>query len=136
MRELTYRAFRTHTDHMSTHITETAWVPTDTFANRLVLVRRELDITVREAADRTGLHYATWSTWENGRKPADMVAVVDAIAGGLGVDRAWLMWGKANAPTGGGGGRVSMLEEGRTRRDSNPQPSDPKVGGSALGLAA
>jgi transcriptional regulator with XRE-family HTH domain len=70
-----------------------AWVPSDTFATRLVLVRRELGITVKEAASRCGLHYATWSTWENGRTPANAGEVVAAIANGLHVDRDWLMWG-------------------------------------------
>ena len=66
---------------------------------RLVLVRRELGISVKEAADKCGLRYATWSTWENGRKPADMAGVVDAISSELGVDREWLMWGRTdNAP--------------------------------------
>jgi transcriptional regulator with XRE-family HTH domain len=73
-----------------------AWVPSDTFATRLVLVRRELGVSVKEAAAQAGLHYATWSTWENGRKPADMAAVVRAISDGLGVDRDWLMWGHTN----------------------------------------
>jgi transcriptional regulator with XRE-family HTH domain len=82
-----------------------AWVPSDTFANRLVLVRRELGLSVKEAAVRAGIHYATWSTWENGRKPADMVAVVDAISAQLGVDRTWLMWGgRSEAPHPGGPG--------------------------------
>lgn len=81
-----------HSVHMSIDITH-AWVPTDTFGTRLVLVRRELGLTVKEAADRCGLHYATWSTWENGRNPANMAAVVRAITRGLGVSREWLMWG-------------------------------------------
>lgn len=75
------------------------WVPTITFATRLILVRRELGLSVKAAASQCGLHYATWSTWENGRKPADMAAVVSAIVEGLGVDRDWLMWGQTqNAP--------------------------------------
>lgn len=76
-----------------------AWIPANTFASRLVLVRRELGLTVKDAATRCDLHYATWSTWENGRKPGDMAAVVSAISKGLGVDRTWLMWGQTeNAP--------------------------------------
>ena len=89
-----------------------AWVPSDTFATRLLLVRRELGLNVKDAAAQCGLHYATWSTWENGRKPADMAGVVDAISSSLGVDRAWLMWGTKNdapqphGPQGGGEGSV------------------------------
>lgn len=77
---------------MSTE-TAHAWVPTDSFGSRLVLTRRELGLSVKDAADMCGLHYATWSTWENGRKPANMAAVVRAISDGLGVSRDWLMWG-------------------------------------------
>ncbi len=98
---------------------QTAWVPHDSFANRLVLVRRELGLNVKEAAARCGLHYATWSTWENGRKPADMVGVVDSIHQGLGVERSWLMWGVAEnpRPEGPGGGSVVRHQglEPRTR---------------------
>jgi len=84
-----------------------AWVPTDNFGTRLLLVRRELDLTVKEAAIKCGLHYATWSTWENGRKPADMAAVVKAVSDGLGVSRAWLMWGGAPESPGPAGTPVS-----------------------------
>lgn len=75
-----------------------AWIPSNTFATRLILVRRELGLNVKDAAAKSGLHYATWSTWENGRTPADMAAVVKAISEGLGVDREWLMWGQKEAP--------------------------------------
>jgi transcriptional regulator with XRE-family HTH domain len=73
--------------------TAQAWVPSDHFGTRLLLARRELGLTVKEAALRCGLHYATWSTWENGRTPADMAAVAQAVSAGLGVSREWLMWG-------------------------------------------
>lgn len=99
-----------------------AWVPSNTFGTRLLLVRRELGITVKDAAAKCGLHYATWSTWENGRKPADMAAVVEAISDGLGVDRAWLMWGKTNEtpqPDGPEG-----LDGSYAMQDLNLQPAD------------
>ena len=90
------------------------WVPTDTFGTRLLLARRELDLTVKEAAAMCGLHYATWSTWENGRKPADMAAVVKAVSDGLGVSRAWLMWGRdaENPHPGPDGGSHGVRREG------------------------
>ena len=95
------------------------WVPTDTFANRLVLIRRELGMTVKAAAEATGIHYATWSTWENGSKPADIVHVVTNISEALNVDRDWLMWGKTNnSPRQGPG--IGELP----RLDSNQEPSD------------
>ncbi len=76
-----------------------AWVPRQTFGIRLILIRRELGFTVKQAAERCGIHYATWSTWENGAKPADLVRAVTDIANALGVDRDWLMWGQTqNAP--------------------------------------
>lgn len=102
--------------------TSAPWVPTDTFATRLILVRGELDMTVKQAAEKTGLHYATWSTWENGRTPADMAAVVRAIADGLGVSREWLMWGGPlkNAPKPDGPEGVPV---GLPRLDSNQQPA-------------
>lgn len=73
-----------------------AWIPANTFATRLLLVRRELGLNVKEASAKCGLHYATWSTWENGRKPADMATVVRRISDHLGVDREWLMWGQTD----------------------------------------
>jgi len=77
---------------MSTETTAT-WAPRSTFASRLILVRRELDLTVKEAAERADLHYATWSTWENGKTPRKHAAAVEKIAAAFGVDRSWLMWG-------------------------------------------
>lgn len=87
-----------------------AWVPTDQFRHRLVLVRRELDLTVKEAAARCGLHYATWSTWENGARPADLVGVVTAISSGLGVDRDWLLWGGSLGSGPGPSGGVPAVQ--------------------------
>lgn len=73
--------------------TTTGWVPEDDFAARLLLARKHAGLTVRAAAFRCGLHYATWSTWERGAVPADKTAVVEQISRGLGVDRDWLAWG-------------------------------------------
>lgn len=63
---------------MSTQVA-VGWVPRDTFSNRLVLVRREQGLSVKEAAARCGIHYATWSTWENGRKPADLAGMLELV---------------------------------------------------------
>lgn len=73
----------------------TASVPVDDFATRLLLARRHAGmLTVREAAMRSGLHYATWSTWERGvAMPSNMRDVVVRVSEALGVDRDWLMWG-------------------------------------------
>ena len=69
------------------------WVPGDTFAARLILLRRELGLTTDELADLCGIKRATWSTWERGAAPRKMGAVVAQIALATGVSRDWLMWG-------------------------------------------
>ena len=98
-----------------------AWVPTDTFGTRLLLARRELGLNVKKAAAKCGLHYATWSTWENGRTPADMAAVVKAVSNGLGVSREWLMWGRApESPRPGQPGEGSVSE---VRREGIEPPT-------------
>lgn len=68
-------------------------IPADTFAHRLLLVRAERGITLREAAEKCGLNYGSWHGWERGSMPRDQVDVVDAIAESLGVDRDWLLHG-------------------------------------------
>lgn len=78
---------------MSTPTTGVGWIPEDTFAARLLLARRHLNISVKEAAERCHLHYATWSTWERGSTPQNYPEIVLRVAEGLGVDRDWLAWG-------------------------------------------
>lgn len=90
--------------------TTTGWVPEDDFAARLLLARKQAGLTVREAAIRCGVHYATWSTWERGSVPANMADTVRAISEGLGCDRAWLAWGGQLAPA-TPGGRRSMTTD-------------------------
>ncbi len=92
---------------MSAETVQQGWVPTTDFGTRLLLARKHIGLTVREAASRSGVHYATWSTWERGARPADMAAEVNKISQALGVDRAWLMWGATELP----------------RMDSNHQPA-------------
>lgn len=94
-------------------------MPTDTFGNRLVLIRREKHLTVKEAAALCGVHYATWSTWENGTKPGDMAGVVSTISRCLRVRRDWLMWGgPLSGPSDGGGDGVAS--DGDTHRNLRP----------------
>jgi len=70
------------------------WVPADTFGSRLYSVRRELGLTVEEAAKRAGVAHPTWSTWERGASPRDKAEAVRKIAEAFpGLDRDWLMWG-------------------------------------------
>jgi len=76
-------------------------IPSDTFANRLVLARRLEGLTIREAAARCELHYATWSTWEAGRRPADIIDVAGRVADCLDIDRQWLLFGGPLTPAKG-----------------------------------
>ena len=69
------------------------WVPPDSFADRLIIVRRYLELTQEEAAAKAEINPKTWATWELGTKPRAMNEVVDQIARNLGVSRAYLMWG-------------------------------------------
>jgi len=69
-------------------------VPVDTFAARLVLARLHAgNLTLQQAAARCGLVDQSWSNWERGAKPRDLVDVVAAISESLGIDRDWLMYG-------------------------------------------
>lgn len=69
-------------------------IPADTFAHRLMLVRAHSGyITVREAAERCDLNYGSWSNWERGKHPRDLIDVVEKISDGLGIDRNWLLFG-------------------------------------------
>lgn len=76
------------------------WVPDDTLADRLVVLRRALGriegrvISQREAAVRTGLTYGEWQSLEDGRAAKALDEKVVKIARAFGVDRDWLMWGK------------------------------------------
>jgi len=71
---------------MTAHV-HGGWVPADSFGQRLMLTRKALGLSVKEIALATGLHYATWSTWENGRLPSDKVDVGRRLSETYGVDR-------------------------------------------------
>lgn len=75
-------------------IPPTAWVPANTFAQRLRQLRHSLDMTVEEIAEHCGVPAPTWSTWENGRHPRKMHEVVRQIASRTHVHRDWLMYGE------------------------------------------
>ena len=83
--------------------TETAqsWVPEDNLANRLVLVRRALKMTQREAADAAGLTFGEWQSLEDGRAARGLDVKVARISAALRVDRDWLMWGGPLTNAGG-----------------------------------
>lgn len=67
--------------------------PADTFAVRLVLARHLNAMTISEAARQSGLNDATWSTWEAGRRPRDILDVCARIAAALDIDEHWLLFG-------------------------------------------
>lgn len=70
-----------------------AWIPTDTFGTRLFIIRKEKRLTVEAIAKLCGIAHPTWTTWENGAKPRDIVTAIEKISAALGVDKQWLMWG-------------------------------------------
>lgn len=76
-------------------------IPADTFANRLVLARKLAGLTIREAAEAAGLNYGSWSNWENGKRPQDLLDVVDRISATLDVDHEWLLFGGPLTPARG-----------------------------------
>lgn len=74
--------------------TESPWVPSDTFASRLLLVRKHLQLSQEEAARLCGLKPSTWYAWENGAQPRGLADVVVKVAKATGCNRDWLMWGQ------------------------------------------
>jgi transcriptional regulator with XRE-family HTH domain len=46
-----------------------AWVPADTFAVRLRMLRSHMGVTLEELAGRCRVSPTTWSTWERGSRP-------------------------------------------------------------------
>jgi transcriptional regulator with XRE-family HTH domain len=89
------------------------WIPRDTLATRILLVRTSLGLSQREASAQTGIPYGSWQSMEDGRSPRDLAAKVAAISLALGVDRDWLMWG------------------GPLANDSGPTPGEREAGGGA-----
>ena len=111
--------------------TQTAhgWVPDDTLANRLVLVRRQVGLSQRAAAERAGLTFGEWQGMEDGRSVRGLDVKVRQVSMALGVDRDWLMWG------GGGGselGRPGTL----TREDAASESKCALPSGERSPLAA
>jgi len=69
-------------------------VPVDTFDHRLMLARSHAGrLSIQEAATKCGFTHQSWSNWERGRVPRDILDVAEAVAEGLGVDRDWLLHG-------------------------------------------
>lgn len=71
------------------------WVPSDTFAARLALIRQHLGgWNVKKAADYCGIDDQSWRNWEAGKgHPRDYEHVCRKIAEATGCDRKWLAAG-------------------------------------------
>lgn len=70
-------------------------MPADTFANRLRILRHDLDISAIQLSEMTGFSHASISNWERGARPHKLLEVVERIAEVTGIDRDWLLWGWA-----------------------------------------
>lgn len=83
--------------------------PADTFSNRLLLARALAGhLSIREAADLTGLNREAWRDWERGRRPRDILDVCRRVADAMEVDHDWLLFGGPLAgPHGPSTGRSS-----------------------------
>lgn len=77
---------------------KSASIPADSFAHRLMLARAHAGhMSIREAAELTGLGRGAWTHWEKGGMPVDLDYVVETISEKLGVDPVWLLDGGALA---------------------------------------
>lgn len=90
------------------------WVPSDTFATRLLVARTQKGMTQQQAADACDINRATWALWEAGSSPRNMAVVVAKIATGLGVDRDWLLWGGPLREPSGPGRGPGLLSHGES----------------------
>ena len=94
-------------------------IPGDTLANRLMLARTHAGyLTVKEAAERCGVNYGSWSNWERGAQPRDLLDTVQKISDGLRINHQWLLFG---GPLMAGRGRPTK----RTGAVTGPYPMTP-----------
>lgn len=91
----------------ATHEVET-WRPQDNLANRIILLRHNLDLSQEEFCAQTGITKGVLQGMESGRAPRNEAATLARIALATGVDREWLTFGgtlgteKAPGPYGPG----------------------------------
>lgn len=79
-------------------------IPHDTFASRLVMVRMHHGyLTIEQAAAKCGVNYGSWSNWERGMNPRDILGVAQKISDGLGIDYEWLLFGSQRRAPGARG---------------------------------
>ena len=95
-------------------------IPLDTFANRLMLARKHRGFhTIQEAAAKCGLDRQSWSNWERGIRPRDLLDVAERISAGLDIDPDWLLYG---------GPLASSDRSTRLRERLAARPMRPTVG--------
>lgn len=101
----------------------TGLIPEWTVADRLRKAREATGMDAREFAEHVGISRNTVSNYENGKTTRINRPMLAAWSMATGVPIQWLETGTApTQPEPDGGGSVEC-----TRRDSNSQPSDPKV---------
>jgi hypothetical protein len=94
-----------------------AAIPEDTYAHRLMLARSHAGhLSIREAAVRCGINYASWAGWERGANSRTLVDDATVIAERLNVDRDWLLFGGPLTPS----RRVKRVSDGYPRRSVRP----------------
>ena len=71
-----------------------SWIPDETFATRLMIVRHEKKLSTRELAKLLGVTDKTVWNWEHGKVPKNIAETAEQIAAITGVDRDWLLWGR------------------------------------------
>ena len=102
-----------------------AHIPQWTFGDRLRKIRTTLDYTQDDFARLIGAGTSSLKQWETDRsRPRDIVATAKRIQLATGIPADWILGVNAESPPNPSGPGGLMW---RATRDSNPQPSDPKV---------
>lgn len=101
--------------------------PADTFANRLLLARALAGhISIREAAEVSGLNREAWRDWERGRRPRDILDACRRIADALDIEHDWLLFGGPLAgPRGVPTKRATDTRTPYPRRAKRPRETRP-----------
>ena len=98
------------------------WVPQDTLAARVVLLRHTLGLSRRQFSQLTGVTEAALQGIEEGRSPHKLPEKIQKIHQATGVSREWLMWGgplnDENPHPGGPGGGGETADYGLKVRSS------------------
>ena len=104
-------------------------VPDWTLGWRLQRSLSYADVSVGRMCEVLGVSRSTLSRWMHDQGQAPKAAFLKQWALATGVSYAWLETGKDPRPDGGPNGGIT---DQRTRRDSNPQPSDQEWNGDLV----